>query len=276
MSKTRRIPFLKLNGAGNDFVLIDRSETSVAITPALAARFLDRHFGVGGDQLIILTPGNSVRRPKLEFLNADGSRAEMCGNGTRAAALYLKEFKGIRKDFEFETQSRIVSVKLQGKAICVDMGQPIWDGPRIPVQSKGVVLNHPLRVDGSKFFVNAVSMGNPHCVIIVKNVEDFPVSIIGPKLEHHPLFPKRVNVEFVQLLASNRVRVRVWERGTGETLACGSGACAVAAVLGRQGKAGRALTQDWQGGLLKTTLENDGNIHLSGPAEISFRGTFLI
>jgi len=276
MNKTRRIPFYKLQGAGNDFVFLDRSETKIPVSKEIARRMLDRHFGVGGDQLVVLTPGTSVTPARLEFFNSDGSKAEMCGNGTRAAALYLREFKGVRNDFEFKTAARLIPVKFRGGRIEVDMGEPIWDGPKIPVKARGEVIGRPTSVRGNKFLMNCVSMGNPHCVIFVKNVKFFPVREIGQIIENQPFFPQRVNVEFVQVLNSSNLKVRVWERGAGETLACGSGACAVAAVGAKIGRTGKRLRLELPGGVLETRISADNHVHLTGPAEIVFRGTFLI
>jgi len=272
----RKIPFWKMNGAGNDFVLLDRSETKIRVTPTVAKTLLHRQFGAGGDQLVVLNPGRSGQNPKLEFFNMDGSKAEMCGNGTRATAFYLREFKGVRKDFEFETASRNVGVRFDGKKIIVDMGFPIWPGPRIPVKSKGEVLDFPFKVDGQKFQISCVSMGNPHCVIYVKDVVKFPVKEWGPLIEHHPFFPRRVNVEFVQIVNPRSVKVRVWERGSGETLACGSGACAVGAVGDRLNKTAPALRQQWPGGVLETRISSEGRVTLTGPAEVTYRGSFLV
>jgi diaminopimelate epimerase len=195
------------------------------MTVRVVQKLMDRHFGIGGDQLLLLEKAGP--RPKLKIFNSDGSQAEMCGNGVRAVAYYLTKHKGMKKDFIIDTKAGPIGIGLKGGRILVDMGQPILEGKKIPVKASGEIVNRPLKVAGKTFKIHAVSMGNPHCVIYVDNVEKFPVREIGPMIETHPFFPKRVNVEFVQRISRSRVKARVWERGAGETLACGTGACAI-------------------------------------------------
>ena len=274
--KARRIPFIKMHGAGNDFVFLTREDTDVAVTKALARKMLDRHFGVGGDQLLHLTPGTSATPPRLKIYNADGSTAEMCGNGVRAVAFYLREFKGARKDFIINTDAGPIGIALEGDKIEVDMGEPVLEGRRIPVKARGEIQDHALKVNGRTFRVHAVSMGNPHCVIFVKNVAAVPLAEIGPAIERHPFFPNRVNVEFVQVVSKTLVRVRVWERGAGPTLACGTGACAVAVAGARAGRTARSIRIDLPGGRLAARWDAESTrVYLSGPAEVAFSGFFL-
>ena len=257
----KKIPFVKMHGAGNDFVFLSKDQFKGKITPALARTLLDRHFGIGGDQLIYLSAGKKGL-PRLAFYNSDGSQAEMCGNGTRAAAAYLRDYKGFRKNFSFQTQTRRIGIQLIGRTVAVDMGAPAIGGDRV------------LSVAGKKFSIQRVSMGNPHCVIFVKNVATFPVREIGPLIENHPLFPKRTNVEFVQVLSRSRVKARVWERGAGETLACGTGACAIAVAAARVSKTGRSVKIDLPGGQLTARWAADNHVYLSGPTAIPYSGVF--
>lgn len=253
-----------MNGAGNDFVFIDRTKAKTSVTPSLARKMLDRHFGVGGDQMLILEKSKNGTPYRLRFYNADGSTAEMCGNGSRAAAYYLYQ-KGQRKNFAFETKAGRIGVEFNKGRVSINMGPP-----------REKITRRSVRVAGKTFQGTLVSMGNPHCVIYVKDVKSFPVAHYGPLLEHHPYFPKRTNVEFVQVLSRGRVRSRIWERGAGETLACGTGACAIAAAGAYNGKTARDLRIELPGGELRANWASDGNIHLSGPAEINYEGEFYV
>ncbi|OVE75816.1 diaminopimelate epimerase [bacterium F11] len=270
------MPFIKMHGAGNDFVFLSRENTSIPITNKLAQLLLDRHFGVGGDQLLVLTPGTSTQIPSLKIYNADGSLAEMCGNGVRSVAFYLMKYKQYRKNFSLQTDAGEIGIQFKGKKIEVDMGEPVLEGRKIPVRARGPIVNKSIQVKGKTYKIHAVSMGNPHCVIYVKNVTQFPVKEIGPLIEKHLFFPNRVNVEFVQVLRQNHVRVRVWERGAGETLACGTGACAVAVAGARFGNTSRNVKIDLPGGSLQVRWGENNHVYLSGPSEVTFSGTFLI
>lgn len=271
----KKIKFIKMHGAGNDFVFLSQRDFKGRVTPALAALLLDRHFGIGGDQLLYLSPGKNGA-PRLDFYNSDGSRAEMCGNGTRAAAAYLRDEKGYRKDFTIQTQTRKIGIRMSGTQLEVDMGRPVWEGKQIPVKANGIVLDQAFSVAGRRFQIHCVSMGNPHCVIFVKNVDAFPVQEIGPLIENHPFFPKRVNVEFVEVKNRSRVKARVWERGAGETLACGTGACAIAVASARAGKTGRSVKIDLPGGRLGARWSSDDHVFLTGPTAITYRGEFIL
>lgn len=272
----RKIPFIKMHGAGNDFVFLTRDNFAAPMTSKLAERLLDRHFGIGGDQLLLLSKTTKGKSPTLVFYNSDGSQAEMCGNGTRAVANYLREFKGFRSDFQIKTQTRQIGIRVQGEKIEVDMGEPILDGRRIPVNHDGPVKNFDFAVGGHDFKIHAVSMGNPHCVIFVDDVDRFPVREIGPQIETHPFFPKRVNVEFVQVLSRSRVKARVWERGAGETLACGTGACAIGVAAARAGETDRKVNIDLPGGRLGVNWGHDNHVYLTGPTATTFRGEFFL
>lgn len=270
----KKIPFIKMNGAGNDFVFINNDKARVAITPRLARRLLDRHFGVGGDQLLILSTRKQSPRFVLDIYNSDGSKAEMCGNGVRAVATYLTEHQGIKKDFIIKTKAGPIGIEIKKTHIDVDMGTPILEGSKIPVRAKGPIVHHSLRVGSKTYKIHGVSMGNPHCVIYVDRVDRFPVQMVGPLIENHPFFPNRVNVEFVEVLNRTHVKARVWERGAGETLACGTGACAIGVASARFGKTGRDVHIDLPGGRLGVRWASNNHVYLTGPAEVSFEGEF--
>ncbi len=263
-----------MHGAGNDFVFLSRENFKGAVTPRLASLLLDRHFGVGGDQLVVLSKNGPG--PALDFYNSDGSMAEMCGNGTRAAAAYLRDEKGFRESFTIKTRARRIGIRLENGKIEVDMGEPILEGRTIPVKAAGEIVDRPFKVAGQTFRIHGVSMGNPHCVIFVKDVRHFPVREVGPLIENHPFFPRRVNVEFVQVMSRSRVKARVWERGAGETLACGTGACAIAVASARAGKTGRSIKIDLPGGQLGARWGADNHVYLTGPAETTYTGEFLL
>ena len=272
----KKIPFLKMHGAGNDFVFLTRDNFKAPMTPKLAERLLDRHFGIGGDQLLLLSNAKRGQTPSLAFYNADGSQAEMCGNGTRAVAAYLRDEKGFKNNFRIKTQTRLIGIELKGKKIEVDMGMPVLNGREIPVDADGEIKNFPLSVNGRPYSINAVSMGNPHCVIFVDDVASYPVRDLGPRIETHPFFPKRVNVEFVQIVDSSNVKARVWERGAGETLACGTGACAIAVASARAGRTDRTLSIELPGGRLGVRWAADNHVYLTGPTATTYRGDFFI
>lgn len=263
-----------MHGAGNDFVFLTRESTRAAMTPALVRKMMDRHFGIGGDQLLLLE--RAGKRPKLRIFNSDGSQAEMCGNGVRAVAFYLTRHMGVRKDFIMDTKAGPIGIGIRNGRILVDMGKPVLEGTRIPVKASGEIVNRPLKVGGKTFRIHAVSMGNPHCVIYVNDVETFPVREIGPMIETHPFFPKRVNVEFVQVLSRDRVKARVWERGAGETLACGTGACAIAVASIRSRRTGRKVKVDLPGGRLEVEWGDDNRLRMTGPAEVTYSGEFYV
>lgn len=269
-----KIPFIKMHGAGNDFVFLEASKLKTRITPKAAALLLDRHFGIGGDQLLLLS--SNGKGPKLDIFNSDGSLAEMCGNGVRAVANFVRNRPGYSRGFTLQTKAGPIGIAYPKGGIEVDMGRPILEGSRIPVKAKGPIVNRKLKVGKQTFRIHGVSMGNPHCVIYVKNVDTFPVREIGPQIENHPFFPRRVNVEFAQVLSKSHVKARVWERGAGETLACGTGACAVAVASARAGKTGRAVSIDLPGGRLRARWAENDHVFLGGPAEITYRGEFYL
>ena len=272
------LPFVKMHGIGNDYVYVDCFAHRVPDPAALAERVSPRRTGIGSDGLILICPSD-VADCRMEMYNADGSRGAMCGNGIRCVGKYVADHGlSARNPLRVETDSgiKILELTRQGgtvTSVTVDMGEPILDGPRIPVAAEGRVVDAPLEVAGVGYQVTCVSMGNPHCVVFSRDVETLDLERIGPGFEHHAFFPNRVNTEFVRVDGPSLLRMRVWERGSGETAACGTGACAalVAAVL--TGRAERRATLRLNGGDLEIEWRaGDGHVLMSGPAEEVFRG----
>ena len=276
--------FAKMHGIGNDYIYINTLKEDVKNPSKLAIAMSDRHYGIGSDGLILIMKSQAAGANfKMRMFNADGSEAEMCGNGIRCFAKYLYDRKMITsKELAVETLSGIKMLKLNVRndkvnAVTVDMGEPILLRNKIPMLGKeGTVINEDIQLpDGIHFSITAVSMGNPHAVIFVEDVENFPVEKYGPIIEHHNLFPQRINVEFVQVLNKNEILQRTWERGTGETMACGTGASAstVAAILTEQTE--RSILVHLRGGDLKVSWEEKSDrVYLTGPAVEVFEGTW--
>ncbi len=268
--------FTKMQGCGNDFVLLGSFSGNDDALPTLARRMCDRRFGVGADGLILALP-SQVAELRMLFFNPDGTQAEMCGNGIRCLARFARRERMVTKDcFRIETGAGIKEIEMRDNQVRVDMGAPILAPANIPVNLPGEkVLNHPIEVDGRKFGITCVSMGNPHCVIFVSALDDQLVQGIGPMIEKHPLFPKKTNTEFIQVLNTQELRMRVWERGAAETMACGTGACASAVAAVLNGKTGRNVTVHLLGGDLQIEWpESDNRIRMTGPAEFVFEGTW--
>jgi diaminopimelate epimerase len=272
-----RLPFTKMHGAGNDFVVLDAIRDELPPLESLARRLADRHFGVGFDQLLVVRPSRSADF-RMEIYNADGSQAEMCANGIRAFFKYLRDHGHTEaEEVRVETLGGIVVPRWAGPdRVRVDMGRPILEPAKIPTRlaaGDGPVLDAPLVLDGQTLPVSAVSMGNPHAVLYVDDVDAAPVASLGPQIEHHPAFPNRVNVEFVAVRARDRLLQRTWERGTGETLACGSGACAVAVASILRGVADRTVTVELRGGTLEIEWSSpESHVFMTGPAAEVFTG----
>ena len=272
-----KIPYAKMHGAGNDLVVIDcLAGDPVADWPAFARFALDRRLGIGGDQLLLVKPSQDADFTML-IRNADGSSAQMCANGIRAFAKYVRDRGLTRKDaIRVETLAGVVTPRFVGEdQIEVEMTRPVLEPAKIPTTLAGAapLVDVPLAVDGETLRVCSVSMGNPHCVIFVDDPERFPVERVGPRIERHAAFPERVNVEFVGVVSRGELVQRTWERGSGETLACGSGACAtgVAAVL--SGRADRDVKIRLRGGTLRIRWPaNDGPVYMTGPAAHVFDG----
>lgn len=277
------VEFVKMHGCGNDYIHIDCIQHAPPENPSeLAVQMCHRHFGIGGDGLILIKPGSNGTDGEMEMYNVDGSLAEMCGNGLRCVAKYLYDTDMAKKTkLRILTGAGVLDADIveaaEGRAreICLDMGAPILKGLDIPtVWDLDTVVNHPLDVDGQTFEITAVSMGNPHCVIYVNDVEHFPVETLGPRIETDPRFPNRVNVEFVQVVSEDEVIQRTWERGSGETWACGTGASAVCVAGVLTGKTHRKLLVHLRGGDLKLHYREDGPVMLTGPAEDVFKGVW--
>ncbi|MBC7328392.1 diaminopimelate epimerase [bacterium] len=275
------VSFTKLQATGNDFVLIDCFKENLTDVPfdILARNICERRFGIGADGLLLLLP-SKIANFKMRIFNPDGSEAEMCGNGIRCLALYAYEHNlWEEKYMEVETLAGVKRLKLilEGKKLVgvrVGMGQPLFQPESIPIKAKENPLNMSLRAGGRRWEVTCLSMGNPHCVVLVDDVDEFPVEKIGPEIEKHPLFPNRTNVEFVEVINRDELKVRVWERGVGETLACGTGACASLVATALQGLTGRAGKLHLKGGDLYVEWLENGEVYLTGPAEEVFEGQF--
>ena len=276
-----QIEFVKMHGIGNDYVYWDRAAGAAAdepqveaLLPALAQRMADRHFGVGGDGLVLIERGET-QPLRMRMFNADGSEAEMCGNGIRCVARYAHDTglaNGAR--FSIQTMRRDVAVEvLDDGRVCADMGAPRTFDQQAEL-SPAPLPPESLAIDGTNYQFTPVSMGNPHAVVFVDHL-DLELPVIGPKFEHHPRFPERTNTEFVVPLSRDRLRMRVWERGSGETLACGTGACAVAVAAVVTGRSERRVTIHLRGGDLEILWSpEDNHVYMTGPAEYAFTGTF--
>ena len=272
-----RIPFAKMHGAGNDLVVIDCLAGDPVDDWEAFARFaLDRHLGVGGDQLLLVQPSEAADFT-MGIRNPDGSTAEMCANGIRAFLKYLRD-RGLtdRDEVRVETLAGIVTPRWLGNdEVEIEMTTPVLEPARIPTTlgSDGPLVDVPIEVEGERLAATAVSMGNPHCVLFVDDPERVDLARLGPALENHPAFPQRTNVEFVAVRSEKRLEQRTWERGTGETLACGSGACAAAVAAVLSDRAGRDVEILLRGGTLRVRWpEDDGPVWLSGPAAWVFDG----
>ena len=276
-----QLSFVKYHGLGNDFILIDnRDRPEPLLTPEQAIDWCDRHFGIGADGVIFALPGSEGADFTMRIYNSDGSEPEMCGNGIRCMAQFLKDLGEPSRDGAYQIHTlagRIVPRFAENGAICVDMGAPILAADRIPTTLTAAgekVIDLPLEVEERSWQITAVSMGNPHCITFVEDVAAIPLEQLGPQFEHHPAFPERTNTEFVQVLGRDRLRMRVWERGAGITLACGTGACAtlVAAVL--LGKSDERAVVELPGGNLEIFWDRAGDrVLMTGPAERVFSGT---
>lgn len=259
------LPFLKMHGAGNDFVVIDQRGQAAHVTPALARALGDRHRGVGFDQLVTIDT-DARADARLVFWNADGSTAGACGNATRCVARLLMDEAGKNRLVLRTERGLLVAEDAGNGLIAVNMGQPQLDWAEVPLARAADTLHLPMPGDPA-----AVGMGNPHCVFFVPDALAVDVAGRGPALEHDALFPQRTNVEFASITGPGRLRMRVWERGAGITLACGSGTCATAVAAARRGLTGRRVTVDVDGGTLAVDWREDG-VWLTGPTATVFSG----
>ena len=285
--------FTKMHGTGNDYIYIDCFKEKVDDPSTLAVKLSDRHFGIGGDGIILILP-STVADCRMDMYNADGSRGKMCGNGIRCVAAYMAEQKRIHTpEMTVETLSGIKRILLHSKDgvlrdVTVDMGAPILSPEQIPVRPElfsarcgnvqkasagGTVVSAPVMTEEGILSITCVSMGNPHAILFVDDVANAPVERTGRYLEHHPAFPEGTNVEFIEVVDEENIRMRVWERGSGETLACGTGACAAAVACVLNGKTKRRVRVRLTGGdLVIHWDEEDGSVHMTGPAKRVFTG----
>ena len=269
--------FAKLHGTANDFVYVDARDGFPGDPAALAPRLCDRHRGIGADGLILLLPSETADC-RMRIWNVDGSLAEMCGNGIRGFAKFVRDRGLVRADpLRVETDAGVKTIACEtvnGRVgrVTVDMGTPIWDGRAIPVDADGEIVEHPLEVGGKTYRVTCLSMGNPHCVVFVEDVAGLPLADLGPRFEHHPFFPRRVNTEFIRIVGGERLEMRVWERGAAETMACGTGACAAAVAAARTARTGRRVVVALPGGELTIEWRPDDRVLMTGDAVEVYEG----
>jgi diaminopimelate epimerase len=274
--------FTKVQGLGNDFILVNCFEENLDFSKAsdLAVEMCRRRTGVGADGLVLLLP-SVLADIQMRIFNSDGSEAEMCGNAIRCAARYLYEHDLVKKEkIKVETLAGIIVPQLifengTFKSVRVDMGEPRLERREIPMEGlPGRVINEPLEVEGRTFHITAVSMGNPHCVIFVPDVDEVTLPDIGPRIEKHQSFPRKTNVELIQVLNRDEIKMRVWERGTGVTMACGTGACAAVVACVLNGLTGRRVTVHLEMGDLFIEWAEDNHVYMTGPAEEVYTGVY--
>ncbi|MBF0211209.1 MAG: diaminopimelate epimerase, partial [Desulfamplus sp.] len=284
-----KILFEKMEGLGNDFIILDDRSGNIATLkggyPELAKLLCSRHFGVGADGIILIL-NSSKEDIGFRIFNCDGSEAQMCGNGMRCFAKYLFENKIInKKKITVETAAgRVIPEVITDeagkvKSVCVDMGEPVLNPAKIPFTMAEAIdaVNIPLDVNGKIFNITAVSMGNPHAVIFVDDVNSTPVELYGREIENHPNFPEKTNVEFIEIIDRLQMNMRVWERGAGETLACGTGACAAMVAASLNGKCAKKVKIHLKGGTLDIEWrESDNHLYKTGPANSVFKGVIEI
>ncbi len=273
--------FIKMEGLGNDYIYFDciKNPDLISNPNELAIKLSDRHFGIGGDGVVLMLPHSDVDF-EMQMFNADGSEGEMCGNAIRCIGKYVYENNYTKKaDISIKTQSGnrdlnlLVDESEKVTNVRVNMGEPILNGSDIPVAlAMSEIINEPIQVEGQKFYMTCVSMGNPHCIIFVDKITDDHILEIGPILERHNLFPNRVNVEFAKIKSTDSIEMRVWERGSGETMACGTGAAAVAVAAMLNKHTERDVTVRLKGGDLRIEWANNNHVYMTGPAIVVFRG----
>ncbi len=280
-----KLQFTKMEGLGNDYVYIDSTQRDIRLTPEQIRKISNRNFGVGSDGVILIRK-SEIAEFKMDMYNSDGSSSEMCGNGIRCVGKFVYD-KGLTSNLNprIETGAGILTLDMKPnhhnkiELVTVDMGEPILEPERIPIVWKDSkpVLEEEVSIQGKNYQISSVSMGNPHCILFVPDNQSYPVAEVGPLIENHlELFPRRVNVEFVTILGKDHLSQRTWERGAGETLACGTGACAVAVVSHLTGRTGRSVQVDLPGGTLWIEWKKNGHIFMTGPANTTFEGEIEI
>ena len=276
-----KFSFSKWQGTGNDFVLIDCLQEPPADYVALATQLCDRHFGIGADGILLVLPSEKADI-RMQIINADGSEAEMCGNGIRCFARYVYEAGHVaQEEFTVETGAGILVPHIIKEAgavtqVQVDMGEPILAGDQIPVAGYGMhrVVKEHIQVQGKDFQMTCVSMGNPHCVVFVDSAKEFPIHELGPHFEKHPKFPRKINAEFAEVIDPTHIRMRVWERGAAVTMACGTGSCATLTAAVLNGYAERKAEIQLDGGKLQVEWAENNHLYMTGPAEQVFTGVW--
>ena len=276
--------FTKMQGAGNDYVYVNGFVEQIEDPAKLSIAISDRHFGIGSDGLVLILPSETCDF-RMRMFNSDGSESEMCGNATRCIGKFVYE-KGLtdKTELTLETLAGVKRLTLNledGKvpSVRVDMGEPILAPKLIPINllDETSIVNYPIALESRKVNITAVSMGNPHAVIFMDSLEELDIQKSGPKVEHHPLFPRRTNTEFAQVISPTHIKMRVWERGAGETLACGTGACATAVAAVLNGKTERKVTLELLGGNLEIEWsEDDNHVYMTGPAVTVFEGEWML
>jgi diaminopimelate epimerase len=265
-------PFLKMQGLGNDFVVFDARSRAIPLSETQARAIADRHFGVGCDTVALILPGTAEADAVLRFFNADGGEVESCGNATRCVARLLMDERGLKR-VRLKSRGGLLVANDAGGLVSVDVGMPKLDWQDIPLKEPADTNRFAIPLAGHEVQAASVLMGNPHCVLFVDDAEKAPVTQLGPLIERHALFPNRINVEFAQVIDRSHIRMRVWERGVGVTLACGTGACATLVAAVRRGLADRKVQVQLDGGpLIIEWREEDGHVLMTGPAALSFTG----
>ena len=274
--------FTKMTGLGNDYIYVDCTNgTKIKNIPEVAKTLSERHFGIGADGLILIDRTENKNADfKMRIFNSDGSEAEMCGNGIRCVGKFIHDHKLSNKDkIAIDTLAGIKKVKLiedeagECNEVIVDMGEPIFQDKNIPYHLEETFTKDlDINVEGEKMRFTVVSMGNPHAVTFVENLEDLQIEMCGPIIENNPIFPNRTNVEFVEVIDKNNIKVRVWERGVGETFACGTGACAAVVAAGLNGYTDENVTVNLPGGKLRVEWGTDNHIYMQGPAKTVYEG----
>lgn len=275
------IRFTKMHGIGNDYIYINCMESMPDRLSELAEEMSNRHFGVGGDGIVLICPSDKADF-RMRMFNNDGSEARMCGNASRCIARYVHDHKLTEKTrISLETLSGIKVLSLnmstdgEIESVTVDMGEPELSAAEVPVRCAAErMMETPVATSWGNVGVTAVSMGNPHGVVFVDRIEDVPFETLGPELEKHPMWPDRANIEFLQIISPSEVRMRVWERGTGETLACGTGACASAVAAALTGRCGREVTVHLRGGDLNIRWAENNHVLMTGGATEVFEGNY--
>lgn len=279
----KSLKFTKMQGAGNDYIYVNGFDQIIENPSELAIRLSNRNFGIGSDGLVFILPSDTCDF-RMQMFNSDGSEAEMCGNASRCVGKWVYDNKlTTKKEISLETKAGTKYISLLegnevSRLIRVDMGEPILEPTSIPVNfDVNPVLNQPITVDNKEWRVSCVSMGNPHAVLFLDEIYDLQLPIIGPKFETHPLFPKKINTEFIQVIDRANMNMRVWERGAGETLACGTGACAVAVAAILNGYCDRKVTINLLGGKLEIEWDETNNhVYMTGEAVTVFNGEIYI